>query len=129
MSEDKLKNTINSKPEVKTEINQWQARHSPLDENLHIKYNPSEKGAKTHLEAILADVNENNKAIEEHLNQEFMLKNIALENLNVLGDLGEIGIGKVFHSKTDAEKERKHQEELKRQRETEAHNKNRDFKP
>ncbi|MDX1950218.1 MAG: hypothetical protein SFT90_06960 [Rickettsiales bacterium] len=127
MSEEKLKNAIKSKPEVKSEISDWQEKHSPLQEELHIKYNPSEKGAKNHLEAILADVNEESKVIEEHLNKEYNLKNLALNNLDFLGDLGDIGVGKVFLSKSEAEAEKKHQEELKRQRETDAYNKNRDF--
>ncbi len=119
--QDKLKNTLGQKPEIKPQINNWQ--NHELDENLHVKYDPTEKRSVSHLDAILADINESSQQVEEHLNKEYELKNLALQNLNFLGDLADIGLGLNFLNKDEAEKERKHREELKRERENLSHKK------
>lgn len=120
---DKIKKTISDKPEVKTEISDWQEKHSPLDENLHVKYDPSSRSAKTHLDSILADVNENSQQITEHLEKEYSLKKLALTNMNFLGISGleDINLGK---NAEETRQNKNHQEELKRQREMLEHQKN-----
>ncbi len=120
---DKIKKTISDKPEVKAEISDWQEKHSPLDENLHVKYDPSAREAKEHLDAILADVNENSQQITEHLEKEYSLKKLALTNMDFLGISGleDIDLGKDADETT---KNKNHREELKRQREMLEHQDN-----
>lgn len=120
--QDKFKETLTEKPEVKTQITEWNGME--LDENLHVKYDPTERSSKSQLEAILADINEASQHVEENLNKEYDLKNLALKNLDFLGELKDIGLGLNFLGKDEAEKERKHREELKRERENLSHDTN-----
>ena len=65
---EKIINTIrNSKPPIQDEIEEWQSFET--NEQMHVKYEPNSTSSKNHLDAILADVNEDSKNVEEFLNR------------------------------------------------------------
>lgn len=93
--------------ELIEKIMRWRAME--LDRLLRVKYEPHKPSAKSHFEAIMADVN------EEHLKVEEMLKLHALAE-EISGNKLVEGFDKIDIS--DAERAQiEYQKELKRQKE------------
>ena len=93
---EKIINTIrNSKPPIQDEIEEWQSFET--NEQMHVKYEPNSTSSKNHLDAILADVNEDSKNVEEFLNRNLISDLIGNEfkvdyQENILSELGDITI-------------------------------------
>lgn len=112
MSE-KIKNIINKEEKEKKRIEKWQGEE--MDETLHVKYDPNSKNARSHLEAIMADVNEGEQKVKSNLRTD----KLAHDILNADSELMHILEGMSFASADDIKRIKSHREELKRQREME----------
>jgi hypothetical protein len=108
---DQIKNIVNKEQEEKKKINKW--REEKLEEELHVKYDPSKKTSITHLDAIMADVNEGENKVKDFLSTQIEAQKLIKENFASLAGLA----GLSFSTENEAKKEKNHREELKRQRE------------
>ena len=120
---EKIKNIIVKEKSEKERIEKWQAEK--LDDSQHVRYDPNSKAAKSHFDAIMADVNESEQKVKNNLRTD----KLAHDILNADSELLHILEGMALNSEADIKRIKSHREELKRIREIEiekAEKKNKD---
>jgi len=111
-NKEKLSKIFSTALELLSKIFRW--RSEKLDKNMHVKYDPNSKSAKSQLEAILADINENPQAVQETLKMAYLAENFSstpgtgFENIEL-------------STKGDTDKEVNHRKKLKEEQETRSH--------
>lgn len=108
----KIIETLGEAKELVEKILRW--RQMKLDEVLRVKYEPHKQASRSHFEAIMADVNEPQKQVEEAMRLFEISEGLASE-LPLMDTLYEMEI-------SDEEKaEIEYKKKLKQQREIQAH--------
>jgi hypothetical protein len=109
---DKVKQVADNAKDLIEKILRWRAME--LDRLLHIKYEPGKHNSKSHFEAIMGDVNEDPKKVEEMLKLHELSGKLLEEKLFLEG-FSDIDL-------SDEQKaEIEHKKKLKKMREAQMH--------
>jgi hypothetical protein len=112
--EDKFEKTlVENPPDEREKIEKWQSEN--LDNEKHVKY---KAGDKSHLEAIFADVNQDQIEIEENLDREYYRNEI----LDDLFSSSNLDFTSVDYEATHDERKKDYQNEINNNHFDEAQN-------
>ena len=83
-----IKQILQENKELHSILIKWNSL--PLDSDEHIMYDPSQKGSKGHFDAIMQDVNVEQKELEAFLNKIFARNMLAKDVRRILRDQMDI---------------------------------------
>lgn len=117
---DRIKSVANEAKDLIEKILKWRAMK--LNPPPHIKYEPHKTGHSKHLDAIMADVNEDPRSVESALKMYALADEISVKEIGLTNILGNLNIAESELS-TEEKAKIEHEKMLKKQREMQIYSK------